>query len=153
CSAPQKGSGNRANNTQMTVHVLGILLIVLFLWVLAWTLPGLKTRQTLLLLASYFFYSNWGLGFLGVLIASSLLNFSIGSLLRKRRKRRFLCIGIITNFLLLGFFKYLPPILSTGGTGSWQHDLAGHIIMPVGMSFWTFQGLSYLFDIYREEEI
>ena len=133
--------------------MLGILLIVLFLWVLAWNLPGLKTRQTLLLLASYFFYSNWGLGFLGVLIASSLLNFSIGSLLRKRPTTGYLWLGIITNALLLGFFKYLPPILSTGGTGSWQHDLAGHIIMPVGMSFWTFQGLSYLFDIYREEEI
>jgi alginate O-acetyltransferase complex protein AlgI len=136
----------------MTVHMLGILSIVLLLWLLAWNLPGLKTRQTLLLLASYFFYSNWGLGFLAVLIASSLLNFSIGSLLRRRPTVGYLWLGVITNVLLLGFFKYLPPVLSTGATGSW-HDFASHIIMPVGMSFWTFQGLSYLFDTYREEEI
>src|SRR5215471_20973665 len=106
----------------MSVHMSGILLIVLLLWVLAWNVPGLKTRQTLLLLASYFFYSNWGLGFLAVLIASSLLNFSIGSLLRRRPTAGYLWVGVITNVLLLVFFKYLPPILSTGGTGSWQHD-------------------------------
>jgi alginate O-acetyltransferase complex protein AlgI len=137
----------------MTVHLLNVLLIVLCLWVVAWNLPGIKTRQALLLLASYFFYSNWGVGFLEVLIASSLLNFAIGALLRRRPTTGYLSLGVVINVLFLGFFKYLPPILAPGTAGSWQHELASHIIMPVGMSFWTFQGLSYLFDIYREEEI
>jgi alginate O-acetyltransferase complex protein AlgI len=137
----------------MTAHILGILALVLFLWVVAWNIPALKTRQALLLLACYFFYSNWGVGFLSVLIASSLLNFTIGSLLRRRPTAGYLWLGVVINVVLLVFFKYLPPILAIGKTGSWQHDLANHIIMPVGMSFWTFQGLSYLFDIYRDEDI
>jgi alginate O-acetyltransferase complex protein AlgI len=136
----------------MTNYTLYVVLIVLLLWVAAWNLRSVKGRQALLLLASYFFYSSWGIGFLSILIASSLLNFAIGSLLRRRLRIGYLWLGIALNVLLLAFFKYLPPILDVGGTGSWQYDLARHIIMPVGMSFWTFQGLSYLIDIYLEEE-
>jgi alginate O-acetyltransferase complex protein AlgI len=52
---------------------------------------------------------------------------------------------------LLSVFKYIPPVLEMGG--GWQSDLARRVIMPVGISFWTFQGLSYLIDTYLEEEI
>ena len=68
----------------MTNYTLGVLFIVLLMWVAAWNLRSVKARQLLLLLASYFFYSSWGIGFLSILIASSLLNFTIGSLLRRR---------------------------------------------------------------------
>src|SRR5215510_13967339 len=122
----------------MTNYTLGVLFIVLLMWVAAWNLRSVKARQMLLLLASYFFYSSWGIGFLSILIASSLLNFTIGSLLRRRLGTGYLWLGVALNVLLLGFFKYLPPILEVGGTGSWQYDLAHRIILPVGMSFWTF---------------
>ncbi|HLH29591.1 MAG TPA: DUF5989 family protein [Terriglobia bacterium] len=128
----------------MALNMLGMLAVVLFLWAVAWNLPGVRARQGLLLFACYFFYVNWGLGFLSILIASSLLNFAIGSLLRRRPTAGPLWLGVAVNVLLLGFFKYLPPLL---------HDRASYILMPVGMSFWTFQGLSYLFDIYRDEDI
>ncbi len=68
----------------MTVATLGLLFVVLLLWIVAWYLPSLKHRQALLLLASYLFYSNWGVGFLAVLIASSLMNYALGSILRRR---------------------------------------------------------------------
>jgi len=136
----------------MNIYTLAILVVVLLLWVVAWNLRSIWARQTLLLLASYFFYSNWGIGFLSILIASSLLNFTIGSLLRRRLSIGYLWLGVALNVLVLGFFKYLPPILDAGGSGSWHFDLARRIFMPVGISFWTFQGLSYLIDIYLEEE-
>ena len=136
----------------MTISAFFSLAVVLLMWVAAWNLRSVKARQSLLLLASYFFYSRWGWGFLSILILSSLLNFSIGSLLHRRLNARYLWLGILVNIALLGFFKYLPPILAATGTGS-QSEFARHILMPVGISFWTFQGLSYLIDVYLEEEI
>src|SRR5713101_4350417 len=135
------------------IQTLGSIIVVLLLWVLAWHLPSVKGRQILLLLASYLFYGNWGIGFLAALIMSSLMNYVCGLALRRKVTAPRLWIGIAVNLLPLAFFKYLPPLLELGPTGSWQYDLARQIIMPVGMSFWTFQGLSYLLDIYLEEEM
>jgi len=104
-------------------------------------------KQLLLLAASYVFYSRAGTAFLAVLIASSVINFALGELLRRRQSPGRLWLGIIANISLLGFFKYLPPLASGAS------DVLHRIVMPAGMSFWTFQALSYLFDIYREEEI
>jgi alginate O-acetyltransferase complex protein AlgI len=135
------------------IQILGSILVVLLLWVLAWHLPSVKGRQLLLLVASYLFYGNWGIGFLAALIISSLMNYACGIALRRKVTAPRLWIGIAVNLLPLAFFKYLPPLLALGPAGSWHYDLARQIIMPVGMSFWTFQGLSYLFDLYFEEEL
>src|SRR5712692_10325054 len=135
------------------ILTLASILVVLLLWVLAWHLPSVKGRQLLLLVASYLFYANWGVGFLAALILSSLMNYICGSALRRKVTAPRLWIGIAVNLLPLAFFKYLPPLLELGLAGSWQYDLARQIIMPVGMSFWTFQGLSYLLDIYLGEEL
>jgi alginate O-acetyltransferase complex protein AlgI len=134
------------------ISTLTVLGVVLAMWVAAWNLRSIRARQTLLLLASYLFYSNWGYGFLAILIMSSLLNFGIGSLLRRQLSIRYLWLGIAVNVGLLFSFKYLPAIFATSGMG-WQSDLAHRILMPVGLSFWTFQALSYLIDTYLEEEI
>src|SRR6266508_6457886 len=131
-------------------QIAASILVVLLLWVLAWHLPSVKGRQLLLLLASYLFYGNWGIGFLAALIMSSLMNYICGLALRRKATVPRLWIGIAVNLLPLAFFKYLPPLLELGPTDSWQYDLARQIIMPVGMSFWTFQGLSYLLDIYLD---
>jgi alginate O-acetyltransferase complex protein AlgI len=137
----------------ITNDTVVVVLVVLLMWVVAWNLRSVRARQALLLLAGYYFYSSWGMGFLVILIASSLLNFALGAILRRQMTAPYLWFGISINILLLGFFKYLPAILKIGGPGSWQDGLAQSIIMPIGMSFWTFQGLSYLVDIYLEEEI
>ena len=137
----------------MTTHTLTIVVFVLAASIIACSLSSIRARQVLLLLASYLFYSNWGLGFLSILIASSLLNFSLGALLRHRMTSRWLWTSVGLNVALLGFFKYLPPMAEAVGTTGWQLELVRKILMPVGMSFWTFQGLSYLFDVYREEEL
>jgi len=137
----------------MTILTFGVILAVLLLWVAAWHLPSYKHRQALLLLASYLFYGSWGLGFLLVLIAGSIMNFVWGSLLQRRVSAGRLWIGVALNLLLLIFFKYLPPLLETGAATAWHSGLFRDIVMPLGISFWTLQGLSYLFDIYREEKL
>jgi alginate O-acetyltransferase complex protein AlgI len=124
-------------------YIAAFVLISAGTWVRA---PKLK--QLLLLAGSYVFYARAGAGFLAVLIACSVLNFVLGEVLRRRITVWRLWLGIIANVLLLGFFKYLPPLASGASV-----DFLHRIVMPVGMSFWTFQALSYLFDIFREEEI
>ena len=131
-------------------EIVGSILVVLLLMVVGWRLPSTKGRQILFLAASYLFYANWGIGFLSILIISSLMNYTCGCALRRKATAPRLWIGIALNLLPLAFFKYLPEF---GPAGSWQYDLGRQIILPVGMSFWTFQGLSYLFDIYFEEEL
>jgi alginate O-acetyltransferase complex protein AlgI len=111
---------------------------------------GVRTRQILFLTASYLFYATWGIGFLFVLIASSLLNYSWGAILRRRLTLPWLWAGVLLNVLLLAFCKYIAALLDGGAL---QSDLLSQVIRPVGISFWTLQGLSFLFDIYREEEL
>jgi alginate O-acetyltransferase complex protein AlgI len=126
--------------------------LVLLIMLVGWRLPSITGRQLLFLAASYLFYAYWGIGFLALLIISSLVNYACGYALRRKVTTSRLTIGIALNLLPLAFFKYLPPLLELGSTGAW-HDLGRHIIMPLGMSFWTFQALSYLLDLYFEEEL
>jgi alginate O-acetyltransferase complex protein AlgI len=135
------------------VQTVGSTLVALLLTMVGSRLPSIRGRQLLLLTASYLFYANWGLGFLSILIISSLINYLCGLALRRKATAPRLWIGIALNLLPLAFFKYLPVLLVLGPAGSWQYDLGREIIMPLGMSFWTFQGLSYLFDIYFGEEL
>ncbi len=115
-----------------------------------WVRPG-KWRQVLLLAASYAFYAVFGVSSLAVLLASSLLNFGCGAFIRARPIAGRLWLGIAANVSLLGFFKYLPP-----AAAAFEAPLAvelARVALPIGMSFWTFQALSYLFDQYREEDL
>jgi alginate O-acetyltransferase complex protein AlgI len=136
----------------MNIYSGSYLIFVAVLWLLAWSLRDAKGRQVLFLTASYLFYASWGFGFLAVLLFSSLMNFSWGRVLRRWPTAGMLWIGIALNLLLLSLFKYLPPLLTGNLQESALADVMHSILMPIGISFWTFQALSYLIDIYREEE-
>lgn len=137
----------------MTVQSLSYLVFIMIVWLLALGLRSVKARQMLLLIASYLFYATWGISFLAVLVASSLMNYMLGAMMRRTPTARRLWIGIVLNVLLIAVFKYIPSIVGTSAQGSTTFDIFHRIIMPVGISFWTFQALSYLFDLYREEEL
>ena len=108
-------------------------------------------RQATLLLVSYALYFSWGRWFAAVLITSTVVNFLIGRSLRRNQAGHTLWIGIAFNLLLLGTFKYLPEASVRLPFPSPQ-PLA-RIVMPLGISFWTFQAMSYLFDLYQGEEL
>src|SRR5271157_3459315 len=110
-----------------------------------------STRQGVLLAGSYALYATWGLWFAAVLLASTLMNFLFGRALRRKQSAGVLWIGIICNLLLLGSFKYLPGFADFLPFASLQK--LAHLALPLGISFWTFQAMSYLFDLYRGEEI
>src|SRR5690242_5877092 len=107
------------------VQIVGSTCVILLLMVVGYRLPSTKGRQLLFLAASYVFYANWGIGFLSILIISSLMNYTCGRVLRRKVTVLRLWIGIALNLLPLAFFKYLPVLLELGlgPAGSWQYDL------------------------------
>lgn len=115
-------------------------------------LRSIRVRQILLLCVSYGLYLLWGPWFLGILLFSSVCNYFLGAYLRRRITLGRLWLGIAFNLILLGTFKYLPELANSTFSFSALHSLR-QLVLPLGISFWTFQALSYLFDIYREEEL
>src|SRR5215467_2509697 len=116
------------------IQTVGFTFVVLLLMVAGWRLPSTKGRQLLFLAASYLFYASWGIGFLTILIISSLMNYACGCVLRRKVTAPRLWISITLNLIPLAFFKYLPELLELGSAGSWQYEFGHQIIMPVGMS-------------------
>ncbi|MEJ2052031.1 MAG: MBOAT family O-acyltransferase, partial [Calditrichota bacterium] len=115
-------------------------------------------RNTFLLLASYFFYGYWDWRFCSLLLISTLVDFYVGKKLYKTEKgntrKRLLLISIVANLGILGSFKYFnfftesfaTLLKSMGGHPDFVHL---NIILPVGISFYTFQTMTYSIDIYR----
>ncbi len=131
----------------------GILYVLIFLscvGVFAKVCSARK-RQAVLLLASYALYFTWGKWFALVLVTSTVMNFFLGRRLQRNPSSLILTTGILFNLILLGTFKYLPAAAVTIPFASLQKF--SHLALPVGISFWTFQAMSYLFDLYREEEL
>lgn len=108
-------------------------------------------RHAVLLLASYILYLTWAPWFAAVLLTSTVVNFLVGRWLRRRTSAPILFLGILFNLALLGAFKYLPEAAPHVPLSSLQKF--AHLALPLGLSFWTFQAMSYLFDLYREEDL
>jgi alginate O-acetyltransferase complex protein AlgI len=108
-------------------------------------------RQIVLLVASYGLYLTWTRWFAAVLIFSVAMNYLLGQWLRRKPSAARLWVGIGLNLLLLGAFKYVPEISVQVPIASLKSF--SHLALPLGISFWTFQALSYLFDVYREEDL
>lgn len=115
-------------------------------------------RNIFLLAASYFFYGYWDWRFLFLIIASTTLDFAIGLAIYgtgdQSRRKTLLFLSVAGNLAILGFFKYFNFFADSFETlasvfGLHLDYVHLNIILPVGISFYTFQSLSYTIDIYR----
>lgn len=127
---------------------------------LAYLQLGRKGQNCLLLVASYFFYGFWDYRFLGLLFASTAIDFISGLLIEHEitntRRRLYLSLSVIANLTILGFFKYFNFFQSSfvEFIASFGYVLPQHyldIVLPVGISFYTFQSMSYVIDVYRRQ--
>ena len=119
---------------------------------------NLKFQNTLILLASYVFYSWWDWRFLSLIIISTIIDYLIGLKIYKSNdlhiKRYYLLFSIIVNLGILGFFKYYnffidSWIILLNSVGYYPSSVwTLNVILPVGISFYTFQTMSYSLDIY-----
>lgn len=131
-------------------------------FILYWfvTQNNLKLQNTLIVAASYFFYGWWDWRFLSLIIFSTLVDYTVGRRLQKENKKTkrklLLWISIVVNLGFLGFFKYFNFFADNFATA---FTLLGqpisatrlNIILPVGISFYTFQTLSYTIDVYKRK--
>lgn len=137
-----------------------IFLPVVFLLYWFVTNSNLKAQNLLLVLASYFFYGWWDWRFLSLILFSTLVDYTVGIALstqeNQRKRKLLLWTSILFNLGFLGFFKYYNFFLdnfisafSFFGTEIQANSL--NIILPVGISFYTFQTLSYTIDVYKRK--
>lgn len=119
-----------------------------------------KTQNGLIVLASYFFYSCWDWRFSGLILISTLVDFAVGLSLKDQnnsfKRKLLLALSIGANLGMLGFFKYYNffienfiQVFSLFGKDLGVQTL--NIILPVGISFYTFQTMSYTIDVYRRQ--
>jgi len=129
-----------------------IALFALYVW-----LPRRK-QNVLLLIGSYYFYGCWDYRFLSLILLSTVIDFVCGAQIDRHRspslRKLFLIISITANLSILAIFKYFDFFLNSLGHLTLQlmgHDISWRmgIILPVGISFYTFQTMSYTIDIYR----
>ncbi|MBK7838040.1 MAG: MBOAT family protein [Candidatus Obscuribacter sp.] len=121
---------------------------------LFWLMPK-KWRLPMLLVASYYFYASFIWQFLALILPMTLFNWVWGKVLHKDHSNKTLLgVGIAVNLLLLGFFKYTNFFADSIGSlmpllGAANPHWSFNIILPLGISFFTFEFIHYLFEIYR----
>ena len=120
----------------------------------------LRIRNAFLLIVSYVFYGYWDWRFLLLIVFSSAVDFLVGSkledLVSRTHRKLLLILSLCTNLGLLGAFKYYNFFVESAevalaGLGITCGGLSLNIILPVGISFYTFQTLSYTIDVYRRK--
>jgi D-alanyl-lipoteichoic acid acyltransferase DltB (MBOAT superfamily) len=147
----------------MLFNSLEFFIFLSVVFILYWFVfkKHLKAQNILLLIASYVFYGIWDWRFLSLIILSTIVDYFVGikidSNTDKQPRKRWLWVSVLFNLGLLGFFKYYNFFVD-----SWidMFSIMGYtmkstwtlkVILPVGISFYTFQTMSYSFDIYYKK--
>lgn len=124
---------------------------------LYWVLP-FRWQNRMLIVASYYFYGCWNWKFLPLIAGSTVMDYYLGVAVAgartPRARRRLVAISVIVNLALLGFFKYYGFFAREASdlSARWGVPLSlpfWSIVLPVGISFYTFQSMSYVIDISR----
>ena len=145
----------------MLFNSITFLLFLPIVFTLFWLFKQqLRVQNLILLVASYVFYAWWDWRFLGLIIASTVVDYTVGIYLPKTRqpskRKALLYISLIFNLGLLGFFKYYNFFVDSfveafANAGINLEPSSLQIILPVGISFYTFQTLSYTIDVYKKQ--
>ncbi len=145
------------------MHFVSLTFIAFFaVVVLAYRRLELRGQNRLLLVASYVFYGAWDWRFLGLIVGSSLVDYACGRRVDQalspqataRQRKAAVAVSVTVNLGLLAVFKYfgffVDSLRALAGQIGWSVDgPVVEIVLPVGISFYTFQTLSYTIDIYR----
>jgi len=141
----------------MIFNSLAFLIFIAIFLPLYFTLKG-RNRLYLSFLASYLFYGWWDWRFLSLIVISTMIDYIVGMKIYdtddSKKRKQLLTISMVVNLGFLGFFKYFNffidsfhRLLTSLGYDGSMHTL--NIILPVGISFYTFQTMSYTIDVYR----
>ena len=143
----------------MVFNSLQFVAFFLVVYALYRLLPH-RAQNVMLVAASYYFYAAWDWRFLGLLIGSTVVDFFVGRYLGAaivpRRRRLALVLSLAFNLGMLGFFKYFnffaSSLAAVFDTLGWHLDpVTVNVILPIGISFYTFMTISYVIDVYRRD--
>ena len=144
----------------MTFTTLTYILFLVLVFTVYWAVQRRSAQNVLLLVISYLFYASWDYRFCLVLFATSLIDFFVGQSLSEAatqgKRRLLLTMSLAWNLGVLGFFKYSNFFIESFHQFSerlgWNVNLPLlRIVLPIGISFYTFKSLSYTLDIYRRQ--
>jgi len=119
-----------------------------------------RGQNWLLLAASYYFYAAWDWRFLSLLVGTTIVDYAVARAIaaadEPARRKRLLWLSLAFNFGVLGFFKYFnffaESVARLFDALGWHLDpVTLHVILPIGISFYTFMSVSYVIDVYRRE--
>src|ERR1700693_3366753 len=142
----------------MLFNSLTFVVFYVVVTTLYWSFRGWELRKNLLVVASYIFYGAWNPPFAALLFSTTAMDFWLGRQIAKAQnqsgKKRWLVASVCMNLSMLGFFKYGNFLLENfqwlmARIGIIYHPPHLDILLPVGISFYTFHSLSYTLDIYR----
>ena len=140
----------------MIFNSIAFLLFFPIVCIVYFALPTIRLRNLFLLAASYYFYMNWEPVYSLLLIASTGITFfaAQGVAKYKSRKKLLLTVGIVLNLLILFFFKYfnfaaenVTALMELLGVKIYIPEFK--VLLPVGISFYIFQAMGYMIDVYR----
>ncbi len=145
----------------MLFNSIDFAIFLPIVFTLYWVLRNqLKLQNLLIVIASYIFYGMWDWRFLFLILFSTVVDYTMGILIErndsKNKKKLFLWISILVNLGFLGYFKYSNFFLENfvqafSFLGQDLKFRGLEIVLPVGISFYTFQTLSYTIDVYRKK--
>lgn len=145
----------------MYFNSINFILFIGLFFLLYWFVfnKSIKLQNSLIIGGSYLFYGRWDWRFLILIIISSAIDFAVGNKIhtsKGKKKKTFLILSLMSNLGLLFFFKYFNFFIEGFSDSLLILGLNVNlstlsIILPVGISFYTFQTLSYSIDIYREK--
>ncbi|QAU33642.1 MBOAT family O-acyltransferase [Janthinobacterium sp. 17J80-10] len=144
----------------MLFNSFTFLIFFLLVYCAFWALPTWKSKKLLLLAASYIFYAAWSPPYVGILLFCTVLDWWLARQIdfasTKQRRRTLLVLSLACNLGILGYFKYGQFLLDNfiaflSAFGVTFQPVPMSIILPVGISFYTFASLSYTIDVYRRE--
>ncbi len=138
----------------MLFNSLAYLLFLPIAFLVYWTVPG-RWRNAVVVAASFVFYGWWDVRFLGLMVLTCAVNYAAALLMDAVARRRTVCaLAVVFNFAVLGAFKYYDffagSLAALCRDFGWQlHPPVLHVMLPVGISFYTFQVTGYVVDVYR----
>ncbi len=136
----------------MLFHTVNFFIFLSIVLVLFYTAPR-RLRKYILLLASYYFYGSWNYKFIALLLTLTAIDYTSGIWLERVQapaRRKLILIGSLSaNLAFLGFFKYFNFLRSNIDSLLGGHPTPWDIVLPLGISFHTFQSMSYVVDVYR----
>ena len=136
-----------------------LFLIIVFILYCFFCKNNLKIQNALLFISSYIFYAWWDWRFLFLLLTSTCIDYFFGLIIDSKEgnvRKLYLWLSIFNNLVILFFFKYYNFFAESFAILMEQFGLSVHpvilnLLLPVGISFYTFHGMSYVFDIYNRK--